>query len=56
MEHNRQLDRLIVDGIEERELLRDVAAGLKEISGKLDTLIALEQVEVKRQQERLLQR
>lgn len=49
MKYDKYLERIIIDSIEDRAALSDLAAGLKEISGKLDTLIALEQVALKAQ-------
>lgn len=38
-----------MDVIEEKCTLSDILLGLKEVSGKLDTLITLKQVELQRQ-------
>ena len=50
MAHNYEpyLDKLVLDCIEEKAYMVDALAGIKEISGKLDTLIALAQVVVQR--------
>lgn len=48
------LDKLVSEGIEARCYLSDIVLGLKELSGKLDTLISLKEVELghqKQQQE-----
>lgn len=42
-------DRMVMDVIEEKCTLSDILLSLKEVSGKLDTLISLKQVELKRQ-------
>lgn len=42
------LDRMVKDGIEQKCTLSDILLGLKELSGKMDTLIALIQVELQR--------
>lgn len=44
------LNRLVLDGIEAKGQISDVLFGLKEISGKLDTLITLKQIELSRLQ------
>lgn len=45
-DYTGHLDKLVLDGIEMRGYVSDIILGLKELSGKLDTLIALQQVEV----------
>lgn len=45
-DYTGHLDKLVFDGIEMRGYVSDIILGLKELSGKLDTLIALQQVEV----------
>lgn len=42
------LDKLVSDGIEAKYSLSDIVLGIKELSGKLDTLIALKEVESER--------
>lgn len=44
------LDKLVLDSIETKSSLTDILFGIKEISGKLDTLISLKEVELGRQQ------
>lgn len=44
------LSKIVNDGITARGQINDILFGLKEISGKLDTLIALKQVELSRSQ------
>ncbi len=46
------LNKLVLDSIEIKGQTNDVLFGLKEISGKLDTLIALKQVELSLLQQR----
>ena len=46
------LNKLVLDSIEIKGQTNDVLFGLKEISGKLDTLIALKQVELSLPQQR----
>ncbi len=48
-EYEIYLNRLVMDVIEEKCTLSDILLGLKEVSGKLDTLITLKQVELQRQ-------
>lgn len=50
IDYSDYLSRLVLDGIEAKGQINDVLFGLKEISGKLDTLIALKQVELSRRQ------
>ena len=44
------LSKIVNDGITASGQINDILFGLKEISGKLDTLIALKQVELSRSQ------
>lgn len=44
------LSKIVNDGITTSGQINDILFGLKEISGKLDTLIALKQVELSRSQ------
>lgn len=48
-EYEPYLDRLVMDGIEEKCTLSEILLGLKEVSGKLDTIIILKQVELQHQ-------
>lgn len=48
MQYESYLDKLVLDGIESKNTLNEIVFGLKDISGKLDTLIALKQVELGR--------
>lgn len=41
-DYERYLDKLVTNSIEEKGYMVDMLAGIKELSGKLDTLIALE--------------
>lgn len=40
-DYTGHLDKLVFDGIEIKGHVSDIVLGLKELSGKLDTLIAL---------------
>jgi hypothetical protein len=51
-DYTGHLDKLVFDGIEIKGHVSDIILGLKELSGKLDTLIALQQVEVSLLQQR----
>lgn len=44
------LDKLVTDSIEMKGYMLDIICGIKELSGKLDTLIALETVGAAAQQ------
>lgn len=44
-DYSLYLDKLVVNSIEMKGYMVDMLAGIKELSGKLDTLIALETVE-----------
>lgn len=50
IDYSDYLNKLVVDSIETKGQINDLLCGLKEISGKLDTLITLKQVELSRQQ------
>lgn len=41
-DYERYLDKLVTNSIEAKGYMVDMLAGIKELSGKLDTLIALE--------------
>lgn len=43
------LDKLVLDSIETKDFLDDILLSIKELSGKLDTLITLKEVELGRQ-------
>lgn len=45
-DYTGHLDKLVFDSIEIKGHVSDIVLGLKELSGKLDTLIALQQLEV----------
>jgi len=49
VDYSIYLDRLVTDSIESKGTLNDILFGIKELSGKLDTLITLKQVELQRQ-------
>lgn len=49
------LDKLVHDSITIKSQINDLAFGLKEISGKLDTLIAIRQAELSRQPQQQVQ-
>lgn len=51
-DYTGHLDKLVFDSIEMRGYVSDIILGLKELSGKLDTLIALQQLEVSLLQQR----
>jgi len=51
-DYDRYLDKLVVDSIEMKGHMIDLLSGMKDISGKLETLIALKEVELGRQQQR----
>lgn len=44
--YSAHLDKIVLTGIETKEQTYDILFGLKEISGKLDTLIVLQQAEL----------
>lgn len=50
-DYERYLDKLVVNSIEAKGYMVDLLAGIKEISGKLDTLIALETAGLGHQQQ-----
>ncbi len=45
------LDKLVVNSIEMKGHMIDILSGMKDLSSKLDTLIALKEVELGRQQQ-----
>lgn len=49
-DYSTHLNKMVEDGIIMKGQINDVVFGLKEISDKLDTLIALKQVELSRPQ------
>lgn len=49
------LDKLVHDSITIKSQINDLAFGLKEISGKLDTLIAIRQAGLSRQPQQQVQ-
>lgn len=49
------LEKLVEDSILMKGQINDVIFGIQQLSGKLDTLIALKQVELGRQQPQLQQ-
>lgn len=51
-DYSAHLNKMVEDGIIMKGQINDVVFGLKEISDKLDTLIALKQVELSRPQQR----
>ena len=50
-DYSAYMDRMVRDGIEQKCTLSDILLGLKEVSGKLDTLISLKEVELGHQQQ-----
>ena len=53
--YDAYLDKLVHDSITIKSQINDLAFGLKEISGKLDTLIALKLAELSPQLQRRVQ-
>lgn len=51
MSYDIYLDKLVVNSIETKGYMVDMIAGMKELSGKLDALIALQSAAIQPQQQ-----